>query len=110
MNDDVMDPIADLERANEHPVQIHVERRRYGKEVTVITGFGRDQDLAQIARQLKRRLATGGSAKRDGIELQGDHVTRLGPSLAELGLQVKEAARLSGRNLPPGGPEAPKRT
>lgn len=88
--EDPLDPLADLDRAQQREIEVSLERRRYGKEVTVLTGFAPDQELAAVARHLKRRLATGGSAKGLTVELQGDQVARLGPALEELGLHVKE--------------------
>lgn len=64
---------------------VRVERRRYGKAVTLVSGFPAGTDLDAVATALKRDLAVGGSAKHDHVELQGDQTARLGPALARLG-------------------------
>lgn len=78
----------DLGRATQR-VTIRVDRRRYGKAVTVVEGLdGRDVDLAELASTLKSRLAVGGTVDDDRIELQGDHAARLPAVLAEQGFSV----------------------
>ncbi len=57
-------------------VKIRLEKRKFGKEVTIIEGLDETQDLRKIASMLKSRLATGGTAKNGRIELQGDHRSR----------------------------------
>ncbi|HDN82960.1 MAG TPA: stress response translation initiation inhibitor YciH, partial [Candidatus Altiarchaeales archaeon] len=39
----------------------------------------------RIARELKQKLACGGTTKNDRIELQGDHVQRVKKVLKEIG-------------------------
>lgn len=46
---------------------------RGGKTVTLVKGFvGSDDDLADLAKQLKTRCGTGGSAKDGEIVIQGE--------------------------------------
>lgn len=73
-----------LQRSSSAP-QIWVERRRYGKEVTILGGFAKSTDLNALARTLKQRLAVGGSSKQGRIELQGDQRARARVILTELG-------------------------
>ena len=73
-----------LQRSSSAP-QIWVERRRYGKEVTILGGFATGTDLDGLARTLKQRLAVGGSVKEGHIELQGDQRARAHVILSELG-------------------------
>ncbi|KKK78583.1 hypothetical protein LCGC14_2842140, partial [marine sediment metagenome] len=42
-------------------------------------------DVKKIAKTLKNELACGGTFKGNTIELQGDHVKKVGPKLIELG-------------------------
>jgi len=72
--------------AEEQIIKIRVEKRRFGREVTVIEGINeREFDLRKLASTLKSRLATGGTAKEGRIELQGDHRHRVKKILVELG-------------------------
>lgn len=49
------------------------KKHRAGKQATIITGFeGSDQELQELAAMLKKRLATGGSARGGEILIQGD--------------------------------------
>ncbi|BCU67477.1 stress response translation initiation inhibitor YciH [Sulfolobales archaeon HS-7] len=67
-------------------IKVRLEKRRYGKEVTVIEGIeGNDSKLKEIASELKSRLATGGTTKNNRIELQGDHREKVRQVLEEMG-------------------------
>ena len=67
-------------------IKIRLERRKFGKEVTIIEGLDeKEVNLKKLASQLKSRLATGGTAKNGKIELQGDHRAALKEILVELG-------------------------
>ncbi|MEM3863796.1 MAG: translation initiation factor, partial [Metallosphaera sp.] len=66
-------------------IKIKLEKRRYGKEVTVIEGLGDDADLKKIASELKSKLAAGGTVKNGRIEIQGDHRDRAKDLLIKLG-------------------------
>ena len=65
-------------------IRVRSDRRRYGKIVTVVDGFT-DVDLDKIAKELKQRLACGGTAKNDHIELQGNHMNKMREVLSEMG-------------------------
>lgn len=70
----------------EQIIKIRVEKRRFGKEVTVIEGINEKEfDLRKLASQLKSKLATGGTAKNGRIELQGDHRYRVKKILVDMG-------------------------
>jgi translation initiation factor 1 len=66
-------------------VRVSVDRRRYGKFITVVEGIGKDSDNKQILKELKNRLACGGTLKGNVIELQGDHKSRVREVLVKLG-------------------------
>lgn len=85
IDDDLM---ADLDRA-ETTLTIRVEKRRYGKPVTVVEGFPDNADLKAIAKNLKKRVGAGGTVEDDAIEIQGDHTDRLPPMLEEEGFTVE---------------------
>jgi translation initiation factor 1 len=54
-------------------VEIYAIKRRFGKLMTLIEGLDRKAiDIKQLSKQLKSKLACGGTVKGDVIELQGD--------------------------------------
>jgi len=69
-------------------IRIRRDRRRFGKYVTVVEGFD-DVDLANIAKELKRKLACGGTKKDGKIELQGDHSSKVKTVLTEMGFTAE---------------------
>ena len=67
-------------------IRIRVEKRKWGREVTIIEGINDPAlDLKEIAAKLKSKLACGGTAKNGRIELQGNHKLRVRELLVELG-------------------------
>ncbi|MEN8181329.1 MAG: translation initiation factor Sui1 [Myxococcota bacterium] len=65
---------------------------RGGKTVTTVAGVSLPSDaLKALAGELKRRCATGGSAKDGIIEIQGDHRDVLVAELEARGYTVKRA-------------------
>jgi translation initiation factor 1 len=66
-------------------IQIKTDKKRYGKIVTIVTGFDKGVDVKKIAKALKNELACGGTFKDDIIELQGDHMRKIKDLLVKLG-------------------------
>ena len=66
-------------------IRVRVDRRRYGKAMTVVEGFDSSVDVKSLAKQLKSRLATGGTLKGRSIELQGDQRERVKAALIKMG-------------------------
>lgn len=65
---------------------ISMEKKgRAGKVATIISGFGPDNDVQQIAATLKSRLGTGGSARGGEILIQGDRRDDVRRLLTQLG-------------------------
>ena len=59
-------------------IRVFIDRRKWGKEVTIIDGIdNKDIPLSKLAKKLKSKLATGGTAKDGRIELQGNHRFRI---------------------------------
>ena len=77
--------------AEKQTIRVTLDRkRRAGKTVTVAGGFQHSaESLAKLAQTLKKKCGSGGTAKDDEIELQGDHVARVREELARLGYRVK---------------------
>jgi translation initiation factor 1 len=74
---------ADMTRAGQK-IKVRADKRRYGKIVTVIGGF-ENVDVSQLAKDLKKKMACGGTLKDNIIELQGDHVNRVKNVLVDMG-------------------------
>lgn len=64
---------------------VKIERRKFGKKYTIISGITKDVGLVEIFKKLKSKFACGGAAKNSSIELQGDHRSRIRKALIELG-------------------------
>ena len=82
------DPTADLDRATQR-LTVSTDERRYGKKMVVVEGFESDADVRSLASDLKSALGTGGTAKENHIELQGDHADRVRKLLEDRGYQVE---------------------
>jgi translation initiation factor 1 len=80
-----------------HPSQqriyVRLERKgRGGKSVTLIEGLQISaKDREALLKQLKARLGTGGSLKKDVLEIQGDHCDAVIALLQEMGYKSKRA-------------------
>jgi translation initiation factor 1 len=65
---------------------------RKGKTVTIVSGFQlADDELKNLAAQLKRRCGTGGSVKDGVIIIQGNHRDTLVTELKKRGFKAKIA-------------------
>ncbi len=74
-------------------LRVSVSRKgRGGKVVTVITGFVHPPThLMTLAKQLKAHCGSGGTAKEDTVEIQGDHATKVMDYLQKQGYGVKRS-------------------
>jgi translation initiation factor 1 len=68
-------------------ITVTTDKKRYGKIVTIVTGFDSGVDVKKTAKALKNELACGGTYKDNAIELQGDHTKRIKPILVKLGFE-----------------------
>ncbi|PYB67715.1 MULTISPECIES: translation initiation factor [unclassified Thermoplasma] len=71
-------------------VKIMVDKRRYGKFVTIIEGIDpKTEDIEKIAKELKKKVASGGTVKEGKIiELQGDHRQEVKKYLEDMGFKA----------------------
>lgn len=72
-------------------VRVQRERRR-GKWTTVVMGLNASAtDVGELGQTLRKKFATGGSAKDGVIELQGDHRDAVVEHLKAMGYAAKAA-------------------
>ena len=73
------------------PLRILIDRKgRKGKTATIVEGFtGSDDQLQLLAKTLKQRLGTGGSARDGEILIQGDRKENVAEILQSLGYKTK---------------------
>lgn len=77
-------------------ILVKAVKRRFGSPTTVIQGIdSAGMDMKALVKQLKERLACGGTFKAGAIELMGDHRKKVKEALAALGfaadsIEVKE--------------------
>ncbi|MDE5887573.1 MAG: translation initiation factor [Muribaculaceae bacterium] len=92
--DNTPDPIAEESetyKGQTEPLRVIVERKgRKGKTATIIEGFiCPEERLEEIAKILKQKLGTGGSARGGEILIQGDRKEDVKNILKNLGMKVK---------------------
>ena len=59
-------------------IKVRTVKRRFGKLATLVEGMDATNiALKDIAKQLKLKLACGGTVKNGIIELQGNHTTKV---------------------------------
>ena len=68
-------------------IKVTTDKKRYGKIVTIVSGFETGINIKKIAKALKNELACGGTFKDDSIELQGDHKKKVKDILVKLGFE-----------------------
>ncbi len=73
-----------LEKEEAQKIKVYTTKMRFGKLVTVVEGLSAD-DLRKTAKELKKKLACGGTDKDNRIVLQGDHKEKVSKLLVELG-------------------------
>ena len=67
-------------------VIVKAVKRRFGKLTTLIEGIdNKSVNLKELAKNLKEKLACGGTVKDGIIELQGSHVPQVKQELVNLG-------------------------
>ena len=50
---------------SEQKIKVSLDTRRYGKKITVVSGFDKDIDIKATAKSLKSELACGGTVKNE---------------------------------------------
>ncbi|MEM5875501.1 MAG: stress response translation initiation inhibitor YciH [Candidatus Aenigmatarchaeota archaeon] len=80
-----IEEILEKERAR---IRVYVETRRFGKPTTIVEGV--TGDIKQILKELRKKLACGGTYKEGKIELQGDHRKRIKDILLSFGFKEEQ--------------------
>tara|TARA_Y100000310_G_C20688081_1_gene820398 strand:- start:3299 stop:3595 length:297 start_codon:yes stop_codon:yes gene_type:complete len=78
------DVFEEIAKGGQH-ITVTTETRRYGKVITIVSGFDKGVDLKNIAKSLKGELACGGTVKDSKVELQGNHRKQVRKVLVKLG-------------------------
>ena len=79
-------------------VRVRLERRKRHLVTVIEIDSSGKLDIESLARELKRRLAAGGTVHESTIELQGDHRYKVKKILMEMGF--KEENILIDENVP----------
>jgi len=69
-------------------ITVKTDKKRYGKIVTIVSGFDSGIDIKSVAKALKNELACGGTSKENQIELQGEHLKKVKPILVKIGFET----------------------
>ena len=70
-------------------ITVKIEKRKFGKKYTVITGISKEANVDEILKKLKAKFACGGTSKNGQIELQGNHKNRMKEMLVSLGFPAE---------------------
>ncbi|MEM3555342.1 MAG: stress response translation initiation inhibitor YciH [Candidatus Micrarchaeia archaeon] len=73
-----------LEREAARRIKVYSTKKKFGKLVTVIEGLN-ENELEKIAKELKRKLACGGTSKDGMVVLQGEHREKIKELLGKMG-------------------------
>lgn len=81
------EPEAESLAPERQKLRVSIEHHhRGGKTVTLVRGFvGTDDDLQTLAKQLKTKCGTGGSAKDGEIIIQGENKEKVVQLLLQMG-------------------------
>lgn len=73
-----------IEKETTQKIKVYTTQKRFRKLVTIVEGL-EGEELSNTAKDLKRKLACGGSSKDGMIVLQGDHKEKVRLFLVSLG-------------------------
>jgi len=83
--------VCDVIDKEETLLTLRLEKRKYGKMITIIEGFENvpEEKIKSLASTLKHMLGTGGSVKDNKILLQGRQINNCKLVLNKLGWKTK---------------------
>lgn len=73
-----------LDKQGTTKIKVYVTKKKFKKLVTVVEGIEKAQ-LTQTAKELKNKLACGGTSKEGVIILQGNHKNKVADILKKIG-------------------------
>jgi translation initiation factor 1 len=73
-----------LDKQGVTKIKVYVTKKKFRKFVTIIEGIDNAQ-LNSTAKELKNKLACGGTAKEGVVVLQGNHKNKIAAILKSLG-------------------------
>jgi translation initiation factor 1 len=73
-----------LEKEEAQKIKVYVVKKKFRKFMTIIEGIEKNK-LEKTVKELKHKLACGGTSKEGHIELQGDHKSKMKGLLIWLG-------------------------
>ncbi len=80
--------VCEIIAKEEQRIKIKTVKRKFGKLMTVIEGINEKEiDIKDVTKQLKSKLACGGTTKKGVIELQGNHAQKARIELIKLGFK-----------------------
>ncbi len=71
-------------------IKIREIARRFGKIVTMVSGFEDDKEAKRLGKEMKKKLACGGTVKKRVIELQGKHSVKVKEILLKDGYKEEQ--------------------
>ena len=74
----------------EQKVRVYMIKKSFGKKMTIVDGISKSLDSKEILRELKMKLACGGTVKNNIIELQGEHTAKAKQILIRLGFPPEQ--------------------
>ncbi|MFH1445396.1 MAG: translation initiation factor [Nanoarchaeota archaeon] len=71
-------------------INVSSVKRRFGKITTLVEGISKDVDNKKVLKELKGKLACGGTLKGNTIELQGNHKDKVKGILVKMGFSADQ--------------------
>ncbi|MEM2974117.1 MAG: stress response translation initiation inhibitor YciH [Candidatus Micrarchaeia archaeon] len=73
-----------IEKESVQKIKVYVTKKKFGKLVTVVEGIDK-KAVEDVGKELKRKMACGGTMKEGVVFLQGDHRAKVKQTLIALG-------------------------
>jgi translation initiation factor 1 len=84
-----------LEKEETQRIRVFATKKKFRKLMTVVEGIDKGK-LEETGRQLKQKLACGGTVKEGVIILQGDHRQKMKKLLSSIGYPSESITVLDG--------------